>query len=168
MSNAIHTHLFYTASVSSPNCFCEFFLNTKCLFYHIDLFIHSSYVWYHGDWGYSPAVTAQNSLSNASAPKRTCREHEHRVVPKSSLLQSQGDVAHSLIHGWHHASVQSAVRVSDETVRGHVAFRRLQGCMDRLQRHIEKQRLKERDGWWHTTYSYNYITIIISNAAIND
>lgn len=60
------------------------------------------------------------------------------------MPQSEGDVAHGLVHGRHHAGVQSAVPVPDETVRGHVAFRHLQGCVDRLQRHVEEKRLEER------------------------
>lgn len=48
----------------------------------------------------------------------TCREHEDGVFPQSSLLQSQSDVAHRLVHGRHHAGVRPAMGVLDETVRG--------------------------------------------------
>lgn len=76
---------------------------------------------------------------------RTCREHQHRVVPESFLLQSQSDVAHGLVHGRHHAGVQPAVVVFDETVGGRVALRDLQRFMDCLQRHVEEERLEDED-----------------------
>ncbi|TNN37435.1 hypothetical protein EYF80_052398 [Liparis tanakae] len=53
------------------------------------------------------------------------------------------DVAHRLVHGGHHAGVQPAVGVLDETVGGQVALGHLQGAVDGLQRHVEEERLRD-------------------------
>lgn len=86
------------------------------------------------------------STSPAYQPFRsTCGEYQDRVVPQSLLLQHQGDVAHCLVHGRHHASILPAGVVFDESVGGHVALRHLQRRMDRLQRHIEEERLEDTE-----------------------
>lgn len=73
----------------------------------------------------------------------TCGEHQDRVVPEPPLLQRQGDVAHRLVHGGHHAGVRPAGVVFDETVGGHIALRHLQRRVDGLQCHIEEERLQD-------------------------
>lgn len=78
-----------------------------------------------------------------TATRPTCGEHQDRVVPEPPLLQRQGDVAHRLVHGGHHAGVGPAGVVFDETVGGHVALRHLQRRVDGLQCHIEEERLQD-------------------------
>lgn len=78
-----------------------------------------------------------------TATRPTCGEHQDRVVPEPPLLQRQGDVAHRLVHGGHHAGVRPAGVVFDETVGGHVALRHLQRRVDGLQCHIEEERLQD-------------------------
>jgi len=79
----------------------------------------------------------------SSVRTRTRREHQDRVVPKAPLLQRPSDVAHRLVHGGHHAGVQPALGVFDETVGGQVALGHLQGTVDGLQRHVEEERLRD-------------------------
>ena len=74
----------------------------------------------------------------------TCREDQHCVTPQASLLQSQTDVSHCLIHGRHHACVHSTVMVFYEAVGGDVVLWHLQRSMDGLQSHVEEERLQDR------------------------
>jgi len=75
---------------------------------------------------------------------RTCWEHQHRVVPEARVPQRRRDVAHSLVHGGHHARIQPALGVLDEGVGLQVALGHLQRGVDRLQRHVEEGGLEEK------------------------
>lgn len=91
------------------------------------------------------SIQDQKSVLVPSNQLCTCGEHQDRVVPESGLLQSPTDVAHSLIHGGHHASVRLAMRVSDEAVGAQVALGHLQRLVHRLQSHIQEKRLENKE-----------------------
>lgn len=85
-----------------------------------------------------------NGAHNFRCMWHTCWEYKDCILPQSSLLQSQSDVAHRFVHCRHHSGVQPAQVVLDETVRGNIALWHLQWRVDSLQSHIEEERLKEK------------------------
>lgn len=69
-------------------------------------------------------------------------ENENGVVPQSGVLKSSADVPHGFVHRRHHPRVLAPPLVLDEAVGGDVALGDLQGRVNRLQRHIEEERLR--------------------------